>query len=156
MRRCAAVPGTQLFLADDMEAQALTAKRKWWQAAPQLWVRCVPPAALRRTSPLTLHIAAAQVVRIADEAQGGSEEVEEVNFAMVYLYGDLPQLLSFEARDDAERFGWLMRSFGFNTIDAVPVPTEVRSRAAVSRACVPACIALSAWAPRRRCARWCS
>ena len=131
MRRCAAVPGTQLFLADDMEAQALTAKRKWWQTAPQLWVRCVPPAAWRRALPLTLHMAAAQVVRIADEAQGGSDEVEEVNLAMIYLYGDLPQLLSFESRDDAERCRWLMRSFGLNTIDAVPVPTEVRLRAAV-------------------------
>jgi len=39
MRRCAAVPGTQLFLADDMAAAALTAKRKWWHAAPLLWVR---------------------------------------------------------------------------------------------------------------------
>jgi hypothetical protein len=36
------VPGTQVFLADDGAASALTEKRKWWHAAQQLWVRTAP------------------------------------------------------------------------------------------------------------------
>ena len=110
-----------------MAAKALTAKRKWWQTAPQLWVRCALHGSSHVTSPLTLHAAFHQVVRVADSAPGGSDEVEEVNLAMLYLYGDLPQLLAFQAKDDAERCRWLMRSLGYSTIDAVPVPTEVRS-----------------------------
>jgi hypothetical protein len=53
--RCAAVPGTQVFLADDAAASALTAKRKWWHTAQQLWVRA---SSLRRhaAAPLTTHV----------------------------------------------------------------------------------------------------
>ena len=54
--------------------------------------------------------------------------------AMLYLHGDAPQLLCFEAKDDAVRCQWLMRAIGFATLDVLPVPTEARSFCLLSRA----------------------
>jgi hypothetical protein len=55
--RCAAVPGTQVFLADDAAASALTAKRKWWHTAQQLWVRTAPHrCGTHAAAPLTTHV----------------------------------------------------------------------------------------------------
>ena len=73
------------------------------------------------------------MVRIAEEARdGGAGDDGEVNLAMFYLYGESPQLLGFEAKDDAVRCQWLMRSIGYATQDVVPMPTQ--ARALVSRA----------------------
>jgi hypothetical protein len=56
---------------------------------------------------------------------GGAEEEQQLSLAMFYLFGDAPQLLAFEAQDDAVRCRWLMRAIGFAAEDIVPMPTQV-------------------------------
>jgi hypothetical protein len=136
----AAVPGTQVFLADDAAANALSAKRKWWHTAQQLWVRAAPRLQLRHPVPLMQRVHS-QVIPISEEESLEQEDVAEVNLAMVYLFDAPPQLLGFETQDDAARCRWLMRGIGFAAEDAVPMPTQASPATRAhpvpcSRACV--------------------
>ena len=65
---------------------------------------------------------AAQVIPMADEDSG---DPDELNLAMLYLFESTPQLLAFEAQEDAARCRWLMRAIGFAAGDAMPMPTAL-------------------------------
>lgn len=157
------MPGTQLFLAGDESVSGLAAKRKWWHAAQQLWVRRTPRH--ERTSPpphcmpcavLTWHAArsppSSKVVRISDEAQA---DADELNLAMFYVYSEAPMLLGFESRDEATRCRWLLRSIGFGADDVLPVPVQVRPSRARCVSCADARAAHRPSASRCRARKAC-